>query len=155
MRLAPAHFVRLRAQRKLKEKVMDDLRCLSGEIIGAALAVHKELGPGLLESVYKSCLGMELLERGIPFQTEVPLPIIYRDRVLSESFRIDMLVDDRVIVELKSVSKIQAVHVRQLLTYLRLAKRPLGLLMNFNEVLLKDGITRLANSPACESRNPL
>ena len=120
---------------------------LSSQIIKAAITVHKELGPGLLEAVYQSCLLIELSDMGVSTQSEVQLPIVYKGKNVNElGFRLDLLVEDRVIVELKSVANIEPVHKKQLLTYLRLADKPLGLLINFNEVLLKDGITRVVNS---------
>ena len=125
-----------------------ELNQLSSSIIKAAISVHKELGPGLLESVYQSCMVIELNSMDIQVESEVSLPIIYRgQRVHEEGFRLDLLVEDRVIVELKSVDKVQDIHKKQLLTYLRLAKKPFGLLVNFNEALLKDGITRIINEP--------
>ena len=125
-----------------------ELNQLSSQIIKAAIKIHKELGPGLLESVYQSCIVIEFRYMGINVQSEVPLPIFYRgEKVHEEGFRLDLLVEDTIIVELKSVEKIQAVHKKQLLTYLRLANKPLGLLINFNETLLKDGITRIINAP--------
>ena len=125
-----------------------ELNQLSSKIIKAAINVHKELGPGLLESVYQACMIVELDYINLNVQTEVPLPIFYRGQKVSEDgFRLDLLVEDKVIVELKSVDKVQDVHKNQLLTYLRLAKKPLGLLINFNEVLLRDGITRVINVP--------
>jgi len=125
-----------------------ELNQLSSHIIKAAINVHRELGPGLLESVYQSCMVIELNSMDIQVESEVSLPIIYRgQRVHEEGFRLDLLVEDRVIVELKSVDKVQDIHKKQLLTYLRLAKKPLGLLINFNEALLKDGITRIINEP--------
>jgi len=125
-----------------------DLNQLSSKVIKAAINVHKSLGPGLLESVYQSCMVIELRNMGIKVRFEVPIPIFYRgQRVHEEGFRIDLLVEKTIIVELKSVEKVQAVHKKQLLTYLRLAKKPLGLLINFNETLLKDGITRIINDP--------
>ncbi len=128
-----------------------ELNQLSSQIIKAAIRVHKELGPGLLESVYQACMLIELKDMGINVQSEVPLPIFYRGRkVNEEGFRIDQLVEDTIIVELKSVEKVQDVHKKQLLTYLRLAKKPLGLLINFNEILLKNGITRIINTPSTE-----
>ena len=124
-----------------------DLNQLSSLIIKAAINVHKELGPGLLETVYQACMVIELRKIGIKVQTEVPVEIFYnRKKVNDAGFRIDLLIDDRIIVELKSVGKVQDVHKKQLLTYLRLAKKPLGLLINFNEVLLKNGITRIINT---------
>jgi len=125
-----------------------ELNQLSSQIIKAAINVHKELGPGLLESVYQSCMVIELSDMGRKVQSEVPLPIFYRgQKVHEEGFRLDLLVEHTIIVELKSVERIQDVHKKQLLTYLRLAKKPLGLLLNFNETVLKDGITRVINVP--------
>ena len=120
---------------------------LSSEIINAAIAVHKELGPGLLESVYQSCMILELLRRRLKVESEVPVPVFYRGvRVNDEGFKLDLLVEDAIVIELKSVEKVQAVHKKQLLTYLRLAKKPLGLLINFNETVLVNGITRIVNN---------
>jgi GxxExxY protein len=125
---------------------MNDLNIITSKIINAAIMIHKELGPGLLESVYLKCMILELRKMGLKALSEVPVPVIYGgNKVCDEGFRIDILVEDVVIVELKSVEKIQPVHKKQLLTYLRLAKKPLGLLINFNEVVLVDGITRIAN----------
>ena len=124
-----------------------DLNQLSSQIIKAAINVHKELGPGLLESVYQSCMAIELREMGLRVNTEVPVPIKFRgEEITEQGFRIDLLVEDTIIVELKSIEKVKNVHKKQLLTYLRLADKPLGLLINFNEVLLKDGITRIINN---------
>ena len=121
---------------------------LSSQIIKAAINIHKEIGPGLLESVYQACMVIELTFMGIKVISEVPIPVLYRGQeVHKEGFRMDLLVEDTVIVELKSVEKVKAVHKKQLLTYLRLAKKPLGLLLNFNEVVLKDGIFRIINTP--------
>ena len=134
---------------------MDDLNQLSSDIIKAAINVHKELGPGLLESVYQVCMAMELRPMGKKIQTEVPVPIYYQNQIVQqEGFRMDLIVEDTIIVELKSVAQIQDIHKKQLLTYLRLAKKPLGLLINFNEVLLRDGITRIINSPLDDGRRP-
>ncbi|MBE9570954.1 MAG: GxxExxY protein [Proteobacteria bacterium] len=125
-----------------------ELNQLSSQIIKAAIAVHKELGPGLLESVYQYCMVIELRNMGFRVESEVALPIYYQGKKIhNEGFRLDLLVEDSIIVELKSVEKVQPVHKKQLLTYLRLAKKPLGLLLNFNEVLLKDGISRIINAP--------
>ena len=126
-----------------------ELNQLSSKIIKAAINVHRELGPGLLESVYQACMVIELRSMGIDVQAEVPLPILYKgQKVHEEGFRMDLLVEDTVVVELKSVDNVTDVHKKQLLTYLRLAGKPLGLLINFNEALLKDGITRVINAPA-------
>ena len=125
-----------------------ELNQLSSKIIKAAINVHRELGPGLLEPVYQSCMVIELRNMALKVQSEVPLPIFYRgQRVHKEGFRLDLLAEDTIIVEIKSVEKVQDVHKKQLLTYLRLSKKPLGLLINFNETMLKDGITRIINSP--------
>ena len=124
-----------------------ELNQLSYEVIKAAIKVHKELGPGLLESVYHSCMIIELKNMGTKVQSEVPIEIFYNKQKINDAgFRIDLLVDDSIVVELKSVSQVQDIHKKQLLTYLRLAKKPLGLLINFNEVMLKEGITRIINS---------
>ena len=121
---------------------------ISSKIIKAAITVHRELGPGLLESVYQACMLIELKSMRMEVQSEVTLPIIYREQeVEGQVFRLDLLVGYKVIVELKSVTKIEPVHKKQLLTYLRLAQKPLGLLINFNEELLKDGITRIISTP--------
>jgi len=123
-----------------------ELNLLSSKIIEAAINVHSELGPGLLESVYSSCMLIELKDMGMDVKAEVPIPVIYRgQKVSEEGFRVDLLVEDKIVVELKSVENLQPVHKKQLLTYLKLAKKPLGLLINFNERLLKDGITRIIN----------
>ena len=125
-----------------------ELNHLSSQIIDAAITVHKELGPGLLESVYNSCMLLELENMGVKTQSEVLLPVFYRGQKLDgKEFRLDLLIEDQIIVELKSVRKVEPVHKKQLLTYLRLADKPLGLLINFNEYLLKNGITRIINSP--------
>jgi len=124
------------------------LNFLSSKIIQAALNVHKELGPGLLESVYKQCMLIDLSEMGLQAKSEVDLPVSYRGHIIDGlGYRLDLLVEDRVIVELKSVDQIKDVHKKQLLTYLRLAGKELGLLINFNVALLKEGITRIVNSP--------
>jgi GxxExxY protein len=125
-----------------------DLNQLSSDIIKAAINVHKELGPGLLESVYQTCMAIELKNMGKTVQTEVPFPLYYRNQLVhEEAFRLDLLVEDTIVLELKSVEQVKDVHKKQLLTYLRLAQKPLGLLINFNEVLLKTGITRIINAP--------
>ena len=130
-----------------------ELNELSSKIINAAMNVHKELGPGLLESVYNTCMQIELMNMGVEVKNEVPLPVIYQGRRISEEgFRLDLLVEDRIIVELKSVESVQDIHKKQLLTYLRLANKPLGLLINFNEPLLKKGITRIINSPRTQGK---
>jgi len=129
-------------------EILMELNQLSSQIIKAAIIVHKKLGPGLLESVYQSCMVIELRNMGIRVESEVHLPIFYRgQKVHEEGLRLDLLVEDTIIVELKSVEEVRPVHKKQLLTYLRLAKKPLGLLINFNEPLLKNGISRIINTP--------
>jgi GxxExxY protein len=124
-----------------------DLNHLSSLIIKAAINVHKELGPGLLESVYQRCMVIDLENTDLRVQSEVPVEIYYNGyKISDQGFRMDLLVNDTIVVELKSVGQVQDIHKKQLLTYLRLAKKPLGLLINFNEVLLKNGITRIVNT---------
>jgi GxxExxY protein len=119
---------------------------LTGQIIDAAYRVHRTLGPGLLESIYESALAHELTKREIPHHRQHPIPAIYDGIILQPAFYADLLVADEVIVELKSVESISPVHKKQLLTYLRLSGKTLGLLINFNVLLIKDGITRIINS---------
>jgi GxxExxY protein len=127
-------------------KKAGDINELSRCVIGAAMEVHRRLGPGLLESVYQRCLAIEFDLRGIPARAEVCLPIRYRDRdITDDGYRMDFVVDDRLVVELKSVEIVQDVHKKQLLTYLKLSGCKLGLLINFNAPMLRDGITRIIN----------
>jgi GxxExxY protein len=115
-------------------------------IIGAAIEVHRQLGPGLLEGTYEVCLAYEIGQRsGLDVVRQVNLPVQYKALVLEDSYRIDLLVANRVIVEIKSVETVLPVHKAQLLTYLRLTNLHLGLLINFNVAVLKNGITRIAN----------
>ena len=116
---------------------------ITGSVIGCAIEVHRQLGPGLLESAYKQCLAHELGRKGIGFEVEWALPVRYKGLALECGYRIDLLVERHLIVELKSVKHILAIHKAQLLTYMNLAQVPLGLLINFNTVLLKQGISRL------------
>jgi GxxExxY protein len=118
---------------------------LSNQVIGAAMDVHRILGPGLLESAYEECLCRELYLRNIPFERQVPLPLEYKGINVDCAYRIDILVDGCLILELKSTTRIEPVHEAQLLTYLRLKKLRLGLLINFNVPVLKDGLRRLVN----------
>jgi GxxExxY protein len=122
---------------------IDDLSGLTSRIIGAAIEVHKALGPGLLESIYEEAMCIELEERGIPFTRQFRIPAYYKGRPLG-TYVVDLLVDDRVIVEIKCVSQMSPVFEAQLLTYMRLTDKRLGLLINFNSRLLKDGIMRRA-----------
>ena len=122
-----------------------DLNRLTGEVIGAAIEVHKTIGPGLLESAYSRCLQVELSLQKIPFQKELVLPIEYKGVSVEAGYRMDFLVEDCVIVELKSVERLLPIHHAQLLSYLRLSNKKLGLLINFNVPILKNGIKRLIN----------
>jgi len=119
---------------------------VSRKIIGAAIEVHDQLGPGLLESSYQHCLLHELRSRGIRVSNEVPLPIVYKGEKLDAGYRLDLLVEDKVIVEIKSAEALAKIHLAQLLTYLKLKDKKLGLLINFNTLLLKDGIRRVVNN---------
>lgn len=114
-------------------------------IVGAAIEVHKQLGPGLQETTYEIALMHELSERGLTVKRQVSIPIQYRGVQLEEGFRADMIVGDKVMLELKSVESINDIHKKQLLTYLKLAGMKLGYLMNFGESLMKKGITRIVN----------
>jgi GxxExxY protein len=122
---------------------MDPINQLTRQIIGAAIEVHRELGPGLLESAYEECLCHELRLRGLAFERQVPLPLVYKGVKLDCGYRIDVLVERRVVVEVKSVECVLPIHEAQLLTYLKLGGWRVGLLINFNVPLLKDGIRRL------------
>jgi GxxExxY protein len=116
-------------------------------IIGGAIEVHRTLGPGLLESVYEECLVVELALRGLQCERQRAVPLEYKGQRLGVELRIDLLVHDRVVVELKVVEKLLPIHEAQIITYLRLTGKPLGLLINFNVPLLKDGIRRFLNLP--------
>jgi GxxExxY protein len=122
-----------------------DINKLTGEIIGAAIEVHKILGPGLLESVYEECLCHELDLRKIPYERQKNIPIEYKEIALDTKLRLDVLVDGSVIVELKSCENLEPIHEAQLLTHLKLTGIKIGLLINFNVTVLKEGIKRLAN----------
>lgn len=120
-----------------------DLNRITECIIGAAIAVHRELGPGLLESSYEACMTLELSRTGLPFERQKMIPLLYRGYSLDAAYRVDFLVSNAVIVELKSIERIDAIHVAQVLTYLRLSGCPIGLLINFNEVSVRNGIRRI------------
>lgn len=119
------------------------LDAISEKIIGAAIRVHRELGPGLLESAYEACLFFELNSQGLKVERKKALPVVYRDLHLDCGYRIDLIVADKVIVELKAVEAVKAIHKAQLLSYLKLSGCHLGLLINFNVKLLKSGIHRI------------
>ncbi|PYJ15090.1 MAG: GxxExxY protein [Verrucomicrobia bacterium] len=115
---------------------------LSRTVIGCAIEVHRNLGPGLLESTYRQCLAYELSHAGLSFQMEVPLPVRYKETLLDCGYRIDLLVNGDLVVEAKSVETLLPIHHAQILTYMRLSKAPLGLLINFNVTKLQNGIKR-------------
>lgn len=119
------------------------LNNISGAIVDCSIRVHKELGPGLLESVFEVCLMKELLAEGLTVRRQVALPVFYKGENIGLDFRIDLLVEEEVIVELKAVDTLLPIHEAQLLTYLKLSEMHLGLLINFNVKLLKDGIKRM------------
>ena len=118
---------------------------VSGLVMDGALAVHRTLGPGLLESVYEQCLAIELRERGLTVERQVSLPLDYKGHMFDGALRLDLLVADRVIVEMKAVERFLPIHEAQLQTYLKLSDRRLGLLINFNVIMLRDGVRRLVN----------
>ncbi len=118
---------------------------IARQIVDAALHVHKTLGPGLLESVYEAVLSYELKKRGFSVEQQVSIPVVYESVEIETGFRADLIVEDKIIIELKSVDKIHDVHKKQLLTYLKISNKQLGLLINFNELLLKNGIRRIVN----------
>lgn len=121
---------------------IEETSALTGTIIGAAIEVHRALGSGLLESAYEACLIYELRLRRLKVESQKPLPIFYKDVMLDCGYRLDLVVDDQVIVEIKSVNGIAAIHEAQLLSYLKLSECKIGLLINFNMKILKDGIRR-------------
>lgn len=116
---------------------------LSHRVIGCGLEVHKHLGPGLLESTYEQCLAHELSQAGIGFKLQQPMPVAYKGILLDCGYRVDLLVEDRMILELKSVDKLLPIHEAQLLTYMKLARVSIGFLMNFNVKQFKDGMKRM------------
>lgn len=115
---------------------------LTEAIIAGAIEVHRHLGPGLLESAYEHCLCRELVHQGLGFERQVALPLSYKGQVLDCGYRADLIVEGKVLLELKSIESVEPIHEAQLLTYLKLARLKVGLLINFNTVLLKDGIVR-------------
>lgn len=122
-----------------------DVNKTTEAIIGAAIEVHRQLGPGLLESAYEECLCEELLLRKIPFKRQIILPVTYKNKKLDVGYRIDLLVNDEVVVELKTVESILPIHEAQILTYMRLGGWRVGLILNFNVTVLKNGIKRLVH----------
>ncbi len=118
---------------------------ISEKIIGCAIKVHKILGPGLLENAYQECLNYELQKRGLKVEMQKPIPLIYSDVKLDIGYRLDLLVNDKVIIEIKSVESLTDIHTAQVITYLKLSDCKLGLLINFNELRVVDGIKRIVN----------
>ena len=125
--------------------IIEAINNITDKIISAAIAVHRELGPGLLESAYEACLVYELVQRGLSIEQQKTLPVIYRDVRVDCGYRIDLFVEKQVIVELKAVEKLEPIHKAQLLSYLKLSGCKVGLLINFNVKILKDGIHRIVN----------
>jgi GxxExxY protein len=124
-----------------------EIERLAGIVVDAAYRVHKELGPGLLESAYEACLSRELELRGVKHQRQLAIPLKYQGVHVEIGYRADLVVDEKLLLELKAVDEVLPVHTAQLVTYLRLKRLPLGLLLNFNEVLIKNGIHRVLNVP--------
>ena len=131
-----------------------DINCITEKIIGCAIQVHRQLGPGLLESTYEACLLYELENAGLEVKTEISLPLVYKEIKFEVGYRMDFLVENCVVVEIKSVEALNDVHIAQVLTYLGLSNSPIGLLINFNVLRLKDGIKRLIAKQASESFVP-
>jgi GxxExxY protein len=125
--------------------IVNKINQLTESIIGAAIDVHRSLGPGLLESAYQACLEYELNERGLRFDEQKALPVVYKEVGLDCGYRIDLLVEDLVVVELKSVDKVIPIHEAQLLSYLKLSNKTVGLLINFKVMLLTQGVHRIVN----------
>ena len=137
-----------RRARRMKENEIGTV------VVGAAVAIHRELGPGLLESVYEAILARELADRGLAVERQVPFPIVYRGERFDEGFRADIVVEQKVVLELKSVESVSDAHKKQLLTYLKLSGMKLGFLLNFGEALMKDGVTRIVNGLEEDKRAP-
>jgi GxxExxY protein len=127
-------------------KIPTDLESLSYKIIGLAIEVHRQLGPGLLESAYQQCLYYEIKKAGLKVEKEITLPIIYKEIKIDQGYRIDLLIEDKLVVELKTVESYTSVHFAQILTYLKLGNYPLGLLINYNSKILRNNIKRFINS---------
>jgi GxxExxY protein len=123
-----------------------DIEGLSRIVIGCAIEVHRQLGPGLLESAYQACLKHELIQKGLKVRVEVPMPIIYKDIKLDHGYRMDILVEEKLVLEIKTVEGFTDVHQAQMVTYLKLGDYRLGLLLNFHVAILKNGIKRVINS---------
>ena len=124
---------------------MNAIDSIASQIVDSAFKIHNELGPGLLESAYEACLEHELTKRGFSVERQKPQPVTYDGIVIDAGYRIDLLVNDQVIIELKAVTELAPIHQAQLTTYLKLSRKSLGLLINFNVPLIKNGIRRIAN----------
>lgn len=118
---------------------------ISAVVVAECIAIHRELGPGLFESVYETVLAGRLIARGLKVARQVPVPLIFDGQSFDAAFKIDILVEDCLVLEIKSVEKLSKAHARQMLTYLRICKQPVGLLLNFSEATMKDGIRRMVN----------
>ena len=127
-----------------------DPNAVARAVIDAAMLVHTELGPGLLESAYESCLAYELISRELLVERQVPVAVSYRQIILDIGYRVDLLVEKQLVVEIKAVERIAPIHVAQVLTYLKLGRRPLGLVLNFNTSHLREGIRRIVNGLAAQ-----
>jgi GxxExxY protein len=133
---------------------MDEKKKITEQIIGSAIDVHRALGPGLLESAYEACLAFELVSRGLKIEQQRALPVIYRDVKIDCGYRLDLVVEGVVVVELKAIEQILSVHKAQLLSYLKLSGLKAGLLINFHVKMLKDGVVRLVNNFPDSLRTP-
>lgn len=127
-------------------KIPEDLEEISYAVIGLAIEVHRQLGPGLLESAYQECLYYEIKNAGLVVEKEIALPVIYKGLKLEQGYRIDLLVENKLVIELKTVENFTPVHFAQILTYLKLGKYPLGLLINYNSKMLRNNIKRFINT---------
>lgn len=128
-------------------EVPDDVEELASSVVAAAFEVHSELGPGLLESAYESCLVMELEARGLRVTRQTGVPLSYKGKSVDVGFRADIIVEDKLLIELKAVDALLPIHRAQVITYLKVLRLPVGLLINFNVPLIKDGIRRVLNAP--------
>ncbi len=144
MKIIPQRFAKKREGPQRKK--MMDIEELSRVVIGCAIEVHRQLGPGLLESAYQKCLIYELQEKGIKVREEVPMPIIYKEVKLDHGYRMDILVEEKLVLEIKTIETFTDVHQAQMITYLKLGDYRLGLLLNFHVAILKHGIKRVINS---------
>ncbi|MGH6787522.1 MAG: GxxExxY protein [Burkholderiales bacterium] len=129
---------------------MKDVDAISYDVIGEAIRIHRQLGPGLLESVYEAVLAAALARKGYRVATQVPVPVEFDGVAVNVAFKIDVMVEGTLIIEIKSVERLGKIHAKQLLTYLRLTKQPVGLLMNFSALTMKEGIVRLVNDHRAE-----